>query len=225
MDRRSTGWGGPDSIECVPRRRPPCTGPGRRRDGCATPARTRRTSTRTGPRSARTGWPRSGCSRAPPIRRISSTILTMMNGDTADPRWRPDSGPDPTLRSAPPGSGGPVKVVAIGIGSVIFGVELLRDIFRVPEFRGADLWLVDVDADALGRMTRLAGRLNDAAGWDATLRSTPDRREAPPRADFVVTSLAIDPVATWRADHALALSHGFASVLSENGGPGGLSHT
>jgi alpha-galactosidase len=118
-----------------------------------------------------------------------------------------------------------VKLVAIGIGSVIFGVELLRDVFRVPEFRGAELWLVDLNGDALGRMTRLAGRLNAAADWDVAVRSTPDRREALPDADFVVTSVALDRIATWRTDHALALSHGFASVLSENGGPGGLSHT
>ena len=41
----------------------------------------------------------------------------------------------------------------------------------------------------------------------------------------MVTAAAVDRIATWRTDHDLALSHGFASVLSENGGPGGLSHT
>ena len=118
-----------------------------------------------------------------------------------------------------------MKLVAIGIGSVIFGIELLRDVFRVPEFRGAELWLVDLDAGALARMTRLAERLNGTADWEVELHATAERREALPGADFVVTSVALDRIATWRADHALALSHGFASVLSENGGPGGLSHT
>ncbi|HYU50801.1 MAG TPA: alpha-glucosidase/alpha-galactosidase [Candidatus Limnocylindria bacterium] len=133
--------------------------------------------------------------------------------------------PETVTGTRTPGAGRPVKLVAIGIGSVIFGVQLLRDVFRVPEFRGAELWLVDVNDDALGRMTRLAGRLNAAADWDVLVRSTPDRREALPEADFVVTSVAIDRIATWQADHTLALRHGFASVLSENGGPGGLSHT
>jgi alpha-galactosidase len=118
-----------------------------------------------------------------------------------------------------------VKIVAIGIGSVIFGVDLLRDLFRVPEVRGAELWLVDVDAGALGRMTKLAEQLNAAADWDVDLRSTLDRLEALPGADFVVTSVAVDRLASWRTDHELALKHGFGSVLSENGGPGGLSHT
>jgi alpha-galactosidase len=118
-----------------------------------------------------------------------------------------------------------MKLVAIGIGSAIFGIELLRDVFRVPEFRGSELWLVDTDPDALARMTKLADRLNTAAGWEVQVQRTTDRLEALAAADFVVTSVAVDRIATWRADHALALSHGFASVLSENGGPGGLSHT
>ncbi len=118
-----------------------------------------------------------------------------------------------------------MKLVAIGIGSVIFGIELLRDVFQVEEFRGAELWLVDTEPAALARMTRLAERLDAAAGWDVAVHSTTERREALPGADFVVTSVAVDRIATWRADHDLALRHGFASVLSENGGPGGLSHT
>ena len=118
-----------------------------------------------------------------------------------------------------------MKLVVIGIGSVIFGIELLRDVFRVPEFRGAEIWLVDVHPGALARMTRLAERLNEAAHWDAAVHATMDRREALPGADFVVTAVAVDRIAAWRVDHDLALRHGFASVLSENGGPGGLSHT
>src|SRR5439155_1505252 len=140
-------------------------------------------------------------------------------------RRRAWSGRLMAMHARGPGDGRPVKLVAIGIGSVIFGVELLRDVFRVPEFRGAELWLVDLDPGALGRMARLAERLNEAAGWDVSVHSTPDRTDALPDADFVVTAVAIDRLRSWRTDHELALKHGFASVLSENGGPGGLSHT
>jgi alpha-galactosidase len=118
-----------------------------------------------------------------------------------------------------------VKLVAIGIGSVIFGIDLLRDVFRTPELRGTELWLVDIDPAALRRMTRLAERLEAATGWDIAVRSSTERLDALADADFVVISAAVDRLATWRTDHELALRHGFASVLSENGGPGGLSHT
>ena len=117
------------------------------------------------------------------------------------------------------------KIVAIGVGSLVFGVELLRDVYQTPELRGAELWLVDLDPGALRRMGGLAEKLNEAAGWDVTLRTTPERVEALPGADYVVTSIAVDRDRTWETDHRLALKHGFASVLSENGGPGGLSHT
>jgi alpha-galactosidase len=117
------------------------------------------------------------------------------------------------------------KVVAIGVGSLIFGVELLRDIFQTPELRGAELWLVDLEPDALRRMSGLARRLDEASGWGVAVHATTERRDALGRAHFVVTSIARDRDATWKRDHHLALKHGFASVLSENGGPGGLSHT
>jgi alpha-galactosidase len=157
--------------------------------------------------------------RGQPTRRddeVAGTGRGRRGPGRADPS--PAPGPPPLAARA-------TKLVAIGIGSVIFGVDLLRDLFRLPEFRGAELWLVDVNPEALGRMTRLAERLNAAAGWSVDVRSTVDRPEALPGADFVVTSVAVDRLASWRTDHELALKHGFASVLSENGGPGGLSHT
>ena len=117
------------------------------------------------------------------------------------------------------------KIVAIGAGSLVFGVELLRDIYQTPELRGAELWIVDLDPAAASRMGGLAEKLNEASGWDVTLRTTTERVEALPGADFVITSIAVARDSTWEADHKLALKHGFPSVLSENGGPGGLSHT
>ena len=57
------------------------------------------------------------------------------------------------------------------------------------------------------------------------LHLTTDRLDALPGADYVATSIAVDRDDTWKTDHRLALQHGFPSVFSENGGPGGLSHT
>jgi alpha-galactosidase len=116
------------------------------------------------------------------------------------------------------------KIVAIGIGSFSFGVELLRDLFQTEELRGCQLALVDLDEDALRRMTGLARRLDGASGWQVEICPTVERAEALPGADFVVTSIEINRGALWRLDHEICLRHGVPSVLSENGGPGGLSH-
>src|SRR3990170_7915545 len=116
------------------------------------------------------------------------------------------------------------KIVAIGIGSFSFGVELLRDLFQAEELRGCRLALVDISPDALRRMTAFAQRLNEAAGWQVEISPTTEREEALPGADFVVTSIEINRDALWRLDHEICLRQGVPSVLSENGGPGGLSH-
>jgi alpha-galactosidase len=116
------------------------------------------------------------------------------------------------------------KIVAIGIGSFAFGVELLRDVFRSEELRGCRLALVDTDARRLELMAALARRLNDAARWGVEVEPAVDRTEALPGARFVVTSIEVNRDALWRLDHEICLRHGVRSVLSENGGPGGLSH-
>jgi alpha-galactosidase len=117
------------------------------------------------------------------------------------------------------------KIVAVGVGSLVFGVELLRDVYQTPELRDAELWLVDIDPEAIRRMGGLASRLNAESGYNITLRTTTERVEALPGADFVVTAIAIARDTAWENEHRLCVKHGFPSVLSENGGPGGLAHT
>lgn len=116
------------------------------------------------------------------------------------------------------------KIAAIGIGSFIFGVELLRDVFQTEELRGCQLALVDLDPERLRLMAALAERLNDASGWRATVTVTDRREDALPGTDFVVTAIEVNRDALWKLDHEICLRHGIPSVLSENGGPGGLSH-
>jgi alpha-galactosidase len=116
------------------------------------------------------------------------------------------------------------KLVVIGAGSVIFGVDLLSDLFQTPELRGCHLALVDVNAEKLERMAGLAARLNEASEWGVSLEASADRTAVLDDADFVVTAVAVRRDELWKLDHQLCLKHGFPSVLSENGGPGGLSH-
>ncbi len=116
------------------------------------------------------------------------------------------------------------KLVVIGAGSVIFGVDLLSDLFQTPELRGCRLALVDVDAAKLERMAGLAARLNEASGWGVSVQASTDRTAVLGDADFVVTAVSVRRDELWKLDHRLCLKHGFPCVLSENGGPGGLSH-
>ncbi|HWQ29339.1 MAG TPA: alpha-glucosidase/alpha-galactosidase, partial [Dehalococcoidia bacterium] len=76
------------------------------------------------------------------------------------------------------------RIVAIGAGSTVFGVEFVRDVFQQPELRGSELWLVDLDEERLSGMARLAERLNEASGLGIRVQATTDRQEALPGAGF-----------------------------------------
>ena len=117
-----------------------------------------------------------------------------------------------------------VKIVIIGAGSVSFGLTNLGAFLRRPELKGGMLCLVDINAEGLKSITRLAERINRE--WQAgfTIRSSTDRQELLPSADFVVLSVAVDREKCWRMDHETAKSYGIMHY-AENAGPGGLMHT
>jgi alpha-galactosidase len=119
----------------------------------------------------------------------------------------------------------PVKIVFIGAGSISFGPCQIQDFVLEPALRGSTVVLVDTNAEALDLMTRFAQRLNQALDAGLTIEATTDRRQALPGADFVITSVAVDRMATWKKDFEIPLKHGVQHVLGENGGPGGLLHT
>jgi alpha-galactosidase len=117
------------------------------------------------------------------------------------------------------------KIVIIGAGSASFGPAILGDLFtQADDLRGSEIWLVDINAESLDLMSRYAARLNAAFEQPFVFCSTTDRCEALPGANFVIVSVAVDRLATWKLDWQIPLKHGVRHVLGENGGPGGLSH-
>src|SRR5919202_2011076 len=120
----------------------------------------------------------------------------------------------------------PVKIVIIGAGSASFGLNSLATLLREPSLRGSTLALVDINADGLGLVYRLAERMNGQ--WDAglTIDPTTDRRAVLDGADFVVCAIEVGPrEELWRLDWEVTLRHGLRQPYAENGGPGGFAHT
>ncbi|GMA65183.1 hypothetical protein NZD89_07130 [Alicyclobacillus fastidiosus] len=118
----------------------------------------------------------------------------------------------------------PVKIVIIGAGSVSFGPGSLRDAIQMKELKGSELVLVDLNEESLCLVEQLANRMNEEAGTGIRIRSTTDRLEALPEADFVITSVAVKRDELWKKDWEIPEKYGIRQVLGENGGPGGLSH-
>lgn len=117
------------------------------------------------------------------------------------------------------------KIVMIGAGSVIFGMDCIRDAFATKELWGGELVFVDIDATAVQRMEKAAKRMNKELGAGYRISSTTDRCEALPDADFVITSIAVDRMKMWKQDFKVPQKHGIKHVLGENAGPGAVFHT
>jgi alpha-galactosidase len=118
----------------------------------------------------------------------------------------------------------PTKIVLIGAASASFGPRIIADAVLTPELRGSTLVLVDIDGERLGVMAAYARRLNEAADAGLLIQHTPERKQALPEAEFVITSVAIKRDELWKLDFQIPLKYGIKQVLGENGGPGGLSH-
>src|SRR5438552_647745 len=119
----------------------------------------------------------------------------------------------------------PTKIVVIGAGSASFGLNSLATIVRSERLRGSTLALVDINAQGLDTIARLACQLNKQ--WPAQLQieSTTDAAEALDGAQFVIVAIEVPPrEKLWRLDWQVPLKHGLRQPYGENGGPGGFAH-
>ncbi len=120
----------------------------------------------------------------------------------------------------------PPKIVVLGAGSAIFGLGAMATLIKAPRLKRAELCLVDINEQGLETMTALAEKMNQA--WDAgmTIRSSTDRRDLLPGADFVIVSVQVGQrEAVWEMDWQIPLRHGVHQPYAENGGPGSIAHT
>ena len=116
----------------------------------------------------------------------------------------------------------PPKIVVIGAGSAIFGLNTLAALMRSDRLRGSTLALVDRNADTLALVSRLAQRLNREWAASMTITTHTHHNDALPEADFVVSSIEVPPrEKLWRSDFEIPLKYGVRQPYAENGGPGG----
>ena len=119
----------------------------------------------------------------------------------------------------------PIKITIIGAGSASFGLSSLATLLREPSLRGSTLALVDINAEGLALVHKLAARMNRE--WDAgmVIERHHERRDALDGADFVACSIEVGPrEELWRRDWEVSKRHGLNQPFAENGGPGGFFH-
>ncbi len=118
-----------------------------------------------------------------------------------------------------------MKIVLVGAGSAQFGCGTLGDIFNSAKLAGSEITLLDINAQALDVVLRVAREFIEKNGLKYTVNATTDRRAAFKGADFIISSIEVgNRFQLWDEDWKIPLQYGVHQVYGENGGPGGVFH-
>ena len=112
------------------------------------------------------------------------------------------------------------KIAIIGAGSVVFTRRLLGDILSFPSLADSQIDLMDIDAERLDLISRLATKMVRDNGGTATISATPDRREALQGANYVITTIRVGD--SDEVDRGIPQKYGIDQAVGDTIGPGGV---
>lgn len=115
-----------------------------------------------------------------------------------------------------------VKIAVVGGGSSMFVPGLVRRLLEIPCFEGAELRLMDIDAQRVGVMEKLALDLVAAENRNMSVTATTDRATALRGADFVIVAISVGGMAAWASDIEIPAKHGVFMHIADSIGPGGI---
>lgn len=102
-----------------------------------------------------------------------------------------------------------VKVSVIGAGSAQFSLGLVKDLCLTPGLSGSLVSFMDVDADRLEMIEKLARRYAGELGADLRFERTADRSATLREADFVINTASVTSHHHQRATRDLTEKHGY----------------
>ncbi len=85
----------------------------------------------------------------------------------------------------------PVRIGVIGAGSATFTLGLVRDLCLTPNLKGSEVHFMDIDAERLDAVTRMARRYTDEVGARLRFEQTTERAEALRGCDFVIDTVMV----------------------------------
>jgi alpha-galactosidase len=103
----------------------------------------------------------------------------------------------------------PIKIAVVGAGSATFSLGLVKDLSLTPSLAGSLVHFMDIDAERLEMIHRLAQRYCDELGQDLRIESTSDLDTALQDADFVINTASASSHHHQRAVRDLTEKRGY----------------
>lgn len=102
------------------------------------------------------------------------------------------------------------RITIVGAGSVVFSLGLVKDLCLTPGLRGSQVCFMDIDAERLDIVYRLARRYAEDLGAQLDFEQTLDRGAALRDADFVINTATITHEEHYmKRRRELAAEHGY----------------
>ena len=114
------------------------------------------------------------------------------------------------------------KITFIGAGSFGFTRKLVKDILTFPLLEGAEIALMDIDAERLDFAKRAVERIVSLGAYPAKVSATMDRCEALRGADYVVVTILIGATDVWRHDIEIPKKYGVDMNVGDTRGVSGI---
>ncbi|MFW9867043.1 MAG: alpha-glucosidase/alpha-galactosidase [Candidatus Thorarchaeota archaeon] len=118
-----------------------------------------------------------------------------------------------------------VKISFIGAGSLVFGQNILTDLFLFPTLQeDTILCLEDIDAGRLNLMFQYIKRFKEDYfdDKDITIEKTTNQRKAIEDAKYVIDSIHVGGLEAFKLDVEIPYKYGVSQTVGDTIGPGGV---
>lgn len=116
-----------------------------------------------------------------------------------------------------------VKIAVIGGGSYMWAPTFLRDIAVTKGLSGSEIFLDDVNPEALKLTTALGKKIAKDVRAKITIKAARDKEEALDGADFVILTISTGGLEAMRSDIEIPKKYGIFQPVGDTCGPGGIS--
>jgi alpha-galactosidase/6-phospho-beta-glucosidase family protein len=113
------------------------------------------------------------------------------------------------------------RIIIVGGGSVQWTFGFVRQFVDSTHLAGADIRLMDIDADALGLVARACRRYSDGRGRPVEITTFSDLDSSLEGADFVLAAITTGGLEAMRHDIEIPQSYGIRHTVGDTVGPGG----